>query len=380
MLTAAEIAELCEIDALGWLGSAPTGSILNLCETYVEAHGFHPVLSKSMGTWAKTVHGGASAMAMRKAIDWLLWFDTDSPVDPKKCWSAVIHKDLRAMNPEKRGAWIALLRNVTFAIADEPTKKWLKPAPKLLAAIDPADFRARLLAWFAPFQSEQPLKLSVAGRDILQALFWYAQLAKDPQIDAVLPSFGNAQWKAKGDRDKTARLLPVWIHTMRERCPKKAVDAIHAYKATDQLALSGKSLDLYNELCARDGRKPEIEASPPPPQFSKEVFMQQQLGRMLTAVGGSASQVQDDLVEVTDPAGVRYQINTRDGRILRLSDNRVVRLEIDWSVPPFSPFKSMMDGMDMMNPLRPNYFRVMLCAQVISGTLGIEVPIVVDEG
>lgn len=374
-----ELAELCEIDGLGWLGVAPTSTLFEACEAHVGKHGFDPALSRSMRAWAKTVHGGASAQVTRKAIDWLLWFDMEVPVDPKKCWSGLIHSGLRATNPEKRAPWIALLRNVTFAIAEEPTKKWLKPAPKLLAAIDPAEFRERMRAWFAPFETGQPLGITVAGRHILQALFWYAQLAKDPQIDEVLPAFGQAKWKTKGDRSRTARLLPVWIHTLRERCPGHAIDAIHAYKATGQLDFTGKTFELYMELCQRAGRTPEIEPPPPPPAFDKEEFMRKELGKMMGTIGVPGTQTEEDAVEVTDLRGFGYRINTRDGRIVRISDNKVVRLEIDWSVPPFSPFKHMMDSMDMMNPLQPNYFRVMMCAQILSGSLSADVPIVVDE-
>jgi hypothetical protein len=283
-LAASALAELCGIDALGWLAVAPTSALFEACEAYVDRNGFEPSLSRAMREWVKTVHGGATAQALRKAIDWLLWFDTEAPVDVKKCWSGLIHKDLRAMSPEKRGPWVALLRNVTFAIADEPTKKWLRPAPKMLAAIDPAEFRHRIRTWFEPFRAAQPLKITVAGRDILLALFWYAQLAKDAQVDEAVLWFATAKWKAKTDLDRTARLLPVWIHTLRERCPDKAIDAVHAYKATGQLDLTGKSLDLYNELCKAQGRSPEIEP-PVLPVFDKEVFLRTQLAKVVLAVG-----------------------------------------------------------------------------------------------
>ena len=56
-----------------------------------------------------------------------------------------------------------------------------------------------------------------------------------------------------------------------------------------------------------------------------------------------------------------------------------MRLEIDWTQLPFSPFKSMIDAGDLTNPFGRNYFRAMLCAQVLSGALHVDVPIVVDE-
>jgi len=103
--------------------------------------------------------------------------------------------------------------------------------------------------------------------------------------------------------------------------------------------------------------------------------------KAMSWVLGEAAQITGDLVSVSNAAtGERYEIGLRDGRIVRLSDNKTVRLEIDWSRPPFSPFKGMIDSGDMMDPFGRNYFRAMLCAQVLSGTLPVEADIVVDEG
>jgi len=104
--------------------------------------------------------------------------------------------------------------------------------------------------------------------------------------------------------------------------------------------------------------------------------MQKAMGSVL----GGAAQLEGDSVVVSNAIdGERYEIGLRDGRIVRLSDSKIVRLEIDWSVPPFSPFKSMIDVGDMTNPFGRNYFRAMLCAQVLSGAMPIPVPIVEDE-
>ena len=100
---------------------------------------------------------------------------------------------------------------------------------------------------------------------------------------------------------------------------------------------------------------------------------------MMSVLGGAAQLSGDSMVVSNAASGERYEIGVRDGRIVRLSDGKTVRLEIDWSVPPFSPFKSMIDTGDLTNPFGRNYFRAMLCAQVLSGALPVNVPIVVDE-
>ncbi len=101
--------------------------------------------------------------------------------------------------------------------------------------------------------------------------------------------------------------------------------------------------------------------------------------KRLNSMAGPGVEVGEETVEVTDPAGVRYTIDVLDGRILRHKDNKAVRLEIDFSRPPFRPFKQIFDNMDMMNPFKPNYARTMMLAQILSGQLEMDVPIVVDE-
>jgi hypothetical protein len=49
-LAAAGLAELCEIDSLGWLAVAPTSALFEACEAYVDRNGFEPSLSRAMRT------------------------------------------------------------------------------------------------------------------------------------------------------------------------------------------------------------------------------------------------------------------------------------------------------------------------------------------
>ena len=379
-LGAADLAALCRIDALRWLGVAPTSSISQACHAFIASHGFDAELTAAMQEWHKTVFGGGSAMALRKQIAWLLWFDTSTPINEKACWSATIRKDLRTMSGEVRGPWIALLSNVCVGIAVTPTKKWLKPAKKLLESVGVEEFRARLRGWFEPFRAGRELKITVAGRDILGALFWYTQLAQDPQADEAARWYATAKWKSKADRDRTARLLPIWIHTLRERSPDQAVDAIHAYKASGQLELLGMSLQLYEELCERYERKPEIAHPPPAPPLDKDAMTAKAMRKAVgSLMGGAAQPAGDSMVVSNQKTGERYEIGLRDGRIIRQSDGKPVRLEIDWDYPAFRPYKSMIDGGDLADPFGRNYFRAMFCARVLSGAMAVSVPIVEDE-
>ncbi|MFN7936335.1 MAG: hypothetical protein U0R19_23610 [Bryobacteraceae bacterium] len=378
-LASEDLAELCRIDAMNWLGIAPTSSIFQACQAYIQRHGFHRDLSDAMRTWHKSVHGGATAMALRRDIGWLLWFDSTAPINEKACWSSIIQKDLRSMPTARQSAWIALLSNVPLAPAAQPSKKWLKPAAKLLKDVTTEDFRTRLRAWFQPFHDARPLKLTLPGRDMLAALLWYTHLAKDPQTDEALLWYATAKWKTQADLARTARLLPVWVHAVIERAPDQAIDAIHAYQATGQLGLQDKTLEMYEAHCRRQGRKPEIAPPPPPPPIDTAAFLEKNLNRAMVGLMGGAAQLSGGMMSVASPDGDTYEINSRDGRITRLSDQKHVRLEIDWSQPPFSPFRQMIDSADLNAPFQPNYFRAMLCAQILSGALPVQVPIIEEE-
>jgi hypothetical protein len=378
-VNAQDLAELCRIDAMNWLGVGPTSSLLALCESWIGEHGFERGLSEAMQAWHKSIHGGATAMALRRDAGGLLWFDTTTPVNEKACWSALIQKDLRAMTNARRRGWIALLRNVPLAPAAQPSKKWLKPAAKLLKDVGTEDFRDRVRAWFEPFRDARPLKLTLPGRDMLAALFWYAHLAQDAGTDEALLWYATAKWKTQADLGRTARLLPVWVYALIERTPDKAIDAIHTYQATGQLALQDRTLEMYEEHCRRCGRKSEIVAPPPPPPFNPAAFMEKSLNRAITGLMGTMAGLSGDVMSVKAPDGERYEIGTRDGRITRLSDGKRVRLEIDWSVPGFGPFRHMVDAADLNGPFQPNYLRALICAQILSGRLPVQAPIVEEE-
>jgi hypothetical protein len=385
-LNRAQLMELCRIDAMNWLCSSITGQLIDLCTRHIDEHGYHPELSAAMREWGKSVHGGgATVQAMRKQIDKLLWFDPEMPLKEKDCWSVRVRLDLRK-EAARRAAWMAALRNTPGTFASfAPTKKWLKPAEKLLRAIGPEDFRTRVRLWFDPFRGGKvPLKITTVGRDVIGALFWYSLLADkhDQELNEALTWFGQAKWKSKADAGRIAMLVPVWIHVMAERLPPNvAIDAIHSFRDTGQLALFDKSVGLYKDICARVGRTPEIEPPPPGPPVDLEAIQAKWMDKAFAIVGGPGVTLDgEDTISVTHAeTGDQYQISRKDGRMVRLSDGRPVRLEIDWSVPPFSPFKQMADSADIADPFKPNYFRLMLCTQILSGSLGIEVPIVADE-
>jgi hypothetical protein len=69
------------------------------------------------------------------------------------------------------------------------------------------------------------------------------------------------------------------------------------------------------------------------------------------------------------------------GRIIRVSDGKVVRVELDLTKPPYQFFKTQIDGADLNpGPLGGlNLIRVTMCAQVLARDAEEQSKIVVDE-
>ena len=375
-----DLVGLCKADSTKWLGVRPSELALQHCSKWIASNGYRKELSVAMHPWRKSVYGpGIGSQQLRRKIDWLLWFDTEAPIEDKSCWSAAIQLDLREMPQAKSKAWISLVQNISFGAVEKPTRQWLNLARKALDAVGREAFQKQMLKWFEPLRNGERLRLSVAGRDLMASLFWYSLLAEDAEIDEAVLCFAKANWKTKADRGRTAKLLPIWIYTISQRSPERAIEAIHAYRDLGGLNLTGKSLRTYESLCKRFEVESQISPPPPPPAFDKEAFLKDGLKRMLKNVLGPEANVYDDAVEIGNPSGERYRIAMNDGRIVRLSDGKVVRLEIDWNSMPFVMQKQLVDSRDLMNPFAPNPFRIAICAQILTGWLEVEVPIVVDE-
>jgi len=59
----------------------------------------------------------------------------------------------------------------------------------------------------APFKSDQPLRLSTPGRDVLRCLIWDCSLCgPDPALNEALSWISGAKWKNKESRDRLLKI------------------------------------------------------------------------------------------------------------------------------------------------------------------------------
>ena len=120
-------------------------------------------------------------------------------------------------------------------------------------------------------------------------------------------------------------------------------------------------LQAYLELCAWLGRTPAVQAvQEPTPTVPTGV-----LASIVKRFGDASKiRMENDRLVVS---GIReiYEIDVLESRIVRRSDGRPVRLELDFSQPALAMLRPMMDSQDLSDPFRPNYLRLMVCAPVL---------------
>jgi len=350
-----------ETDASAGAGGA-TRPLLSQVSAYIGEHGYSLPLVKAIEHWQAAQPGSFAAQHLRRQMAWLLWFEDVAPIREKDCWSQRIRKDVRQMPPGSRTAWTAILRNTSFVKSLKPAKQWEKQAQAALAGLSAGvsteDFRQRVRAWFEPFRAEEPLHLTVCGRDVLRNLMWYALLAKDPEVDEAVAWFASAAWRSKRDQSCSETLLPAFAFVMLERSGELAYAAFETFHRKGKVQLHGKVLQLYQELCARLGRTPSAQAPPQPLPPVPAGVMPAIVKRFADP---SKVRMENDRLVVSG-ARETYEIDVRDSRIVRRRDGRTIRLELDFSKPNFSMLRSMLDNQDLNDPFRPNYFRLMICA------------------
>jgi hypothetical protein len=230
--------------------------IFELCQRYVADHGWHADLVEAFRRWIRTLGTGAGDQTRRAQMEWFVWFETAAPIQLDACWSHHVKRDLRAMSPKERAAWQALLANTTYIVTGKPPKTWLKQAAVAFHKLGAAAFRRRFLSWFEPFGNPEPLRLTVAGRNLLRILMWYALIAKDAAVDEALLGFAKAKWKTKEAGRCAAQAQMAFSYILSQRAPQAALPILEGLVTNGQAFEGSATHRVYRELCARARREP----------------------------------------------------------------------------------------------------------------------------
>jgi hypothetical protein len=144
----------------------------------------------------------ASMQSLRQQLHMLLWLDEWEPLNPARCWSECIRRDLRTFVGERRVKWRALLKHIRGNAPVGMPGGWARQAEPLLSAVGIEDFREQIHIWFAPFRSGERLPLSVAGSHVIKGLIWFCAVTHDEDLKECALWLLDAKWKQKRNTEK----------------------------------------------------------------------------------------------------------------------------------------------------------------------------------
>jgi len=263
---------------------------------YIKENDLTPELCSSLHNFqANIVEAGsvASMQSLRQRLHTLLFMDEWEALNPARCWSECIRRDFRQMSGDRRQKWRAVLKHLRGNAPVRMPKSWANEAGPLLAAVGVEDFLGRVEEWFAPFQSGQPLPLSVPGSHVLKCMIWYCAVSEDEQAKACALWLLGAKWRQKRNVEKSI------------------------------LALTELGL-TREELIAGDLLK---QPAPHIPNYVDR--LRQSLGTL--SVDRIVPDPAEDLLIVQGQLHF-YRVFRDSGRIVRASDN--TELELDWHSLP----------------------------------------------
>ena len=264
------------------------------------------------------VSGQAAMQSLRQTLHMLLWMDEWELLNPAHCWSECVRRDFRAMTGDRRVRWRRLFKQIRGNAPVRMPAGWAREAEPRLAEVGVEDFREQLAVWFAPFQSGQPLPLSVAGSHVLKGLLWFAALTRDEETKRIALGLLDVKWKQKRNVEKSMVALEV-------------------------LGISRE------ELQARQLVKPDT------PRAGLSLLDKLFNTRVLSGATHVAVSDDGDLVLVQGELHY-YRLSRTTGRIERATDD--VALELDWHALP--------DHMrSMIRPSAESVEQVMLRAHLL---------------
>lgn len=193
---------------------APYGPVERVVE-YLKSCDLTPELCHSLRNFQANLceemsTSQASMQSLRQQLHMLLWLDEWEALDPSRCWSECVRRDFRALTGEERLKWRALLKHIRGNAPVRMPSGWARQAEPLLATVGAEAFREQMQIWFAPFQSGEPLPLSVAGSHVLKGLVWFCAVAKAADLRECCLSLLSAKWKQKRNAEKALVALGVF--------------------------------------------------------------------------------------------------------------------------------------------------------------------------
>jgi hypothetical protein len=313
-----------------------------LAAEHTTKHGYQAEIVEAVREYHATLHGSVTDQTRRQHVGWWLWLEDVTPVKADECWSSVVRSDLRGLTGERKKAWMDLIGNMTFAVVKKPPAKWTKAAEAAMAAVGPEDFRDQMRRWLAPMAEDTPLRLTIAGRDVLRTLIWDCALCPpDPQLDEALAWIGKAKWKNKESRDRMMKIEGPLAEVLLARSP-----------------------ELGRLLPQKPSSEQESTAAPKSPDL--QAAMNKAMSQALKSMDiGDRIEIHTDHISVRGERD-QYRI-AMDGVITRRSGRRV-RVNMD-ALPPYITqlVQPAIDALDLEQGMfQPNRMRLFSLATILA--------------
>ena len=275
---------------------APDGPVDYVME-YIKSEELTPELCQALHHFQDNLTEAgsvASMQSLRQRLHTLLWMDEWESLNPARCWSEAIRRDFRAMSADRKNNWRQLFKHIRGNAPQHMPASWASAATGFLSKVGNQDFSEQLAMWFAPFRTDHPLPLSVAGSHILKGLIWYAALSGDEDAKESSLWLLDAKWKQKRNSPKSLVALEVF----------------------------GISKE---ELLSR-GLLPKVDSKPP--RILDKVI------EVLRAPNAFTHIVADEVENLIIVQGQLhfYRIQRATGKIERVSDR--AELELNWAAIP----------------------------------------------
>ena len=185
---------------------APFGPV-ELVMEYLKTNDLTPELCRTLRNFQANLReemsiSQASMQSLRQQVHMLLWLDEWEQLDPTRCWSECVRRDVRTMTGDRRVNWRALLKHLRGNAPVRMPAGWARQAEPRLSAVGVEDFKEQMRTWFAPFRSGEPLPLSVAGSHVLKGLIWFSAVVRDEAIKECALWLLDVKWKQKRNTEK----------------------------------------------------------------------------------------------------------------------------------------------------------------------------------
>jgi hypothetical protein len=273
---------------------------------------------------------------LRRRLAVLLWHDPNESLDPKKCWSEAIRRDLRAMPEDRHRQWNVVFAAIPVSDNTEPPNKWKKAAESHVAEIGAGQFRSQLLQWLAPFRGREPVRLSMVGSHILKALLWYCRMLRDPEVDSAAFALLHTKWRNKDFVFRPLTVLagniavlpaeeawPLLLHIQGVLGAKASARLEKIVKQVGaQQGLSEEELRSYGLIRSKPGSQPE--------DVGKILRVLEKMNWGAAAANGAESRFHydGDYIEIEGQRD-RYRGHVPSCTVRRLSDGALVELDYD---------------------------------------------------